>query len=223
MATRSLPPGAVHRRALFGALDADGWAWAGLKAFIWFILLIVLLGYIPDRAYYFTVGRTLEVDAPILLWSPINLCPAENNGLPCPAPVGAVVPWAGTQQLALPAARSNGAAAQLATHLLYIGGTDGTAPTATTYVSEVKDGTFSAWTDGPALPEARADAAYTVLSGAAYLIGGNGPDGKPTATTAALTTLLAELKPGQKVRVVVKHQNGTKTTLRATLGTYPGS
>jgi len=48
-------------------------------------------------------------------------------------------------------------------------------------------------------------------------------DGKPTATTAALTTLLAELKPGQKVRVVVKHQNGTKTTLRATLGTYPGS
>src|SRR4029077_20534516 len=106
MATKALPPGAVHRRALFGALDADGWIWAGLKAFIWFILLIVLLGYIPDRAYYFTVGRTVEIDAPILLWSPINLCPAENQGLPCPAPIGAVVPWAGgPQQLALPAGR----------------------------------------------------------------------------------------------------------------------
>jgi hypothetical protein len=189
MATRSLPPGAVHRRALFGALDADGWIWASLKAFIWFILLIVLLGYIPDRAYYFTVGRTVEIDAPILLWSPVNLCPAENHGLPCPAPVGAVVPWAGaSQQLALPAPRTNGAAAQVATHLLYIGGSDGKTPTATTSVSEVKDGIFGAWVDGPALPEARSDAAYTVLSGAAYLIGGNGPDGKPTDTVWTLPT-----------------------------------
>jgi len=189
MATKALPPGAVHRRALFGALDADGWVWASLKAFIWFILLIVLLGYIPDRAYYFTVGRTVEIDAPILLWSPINLCPAENHGLPCPAPIGAVVPWAGTpQQLALPAPRTNGAAAQLATHLLYIGGSDGKAPTATTYVAEVKDGNVGAWADGPALPEARADAGYTVLSGAAYLVGGNGPDGKPTDTVWTLPT-----------------------------------
>jgi hypothetical protein len=188
MATKALPPGAVHRRALFGALDADGWIWASLKAFIWFILLIVLLGYIPDRAYYFTVGRTVEIDAPILLWSPINLCPAENQGLPCPAPVGAVVPWAAPQQLALPAPRTNGAAAQIATHLLYIGGTDGKAPTTTTYVAEVKDGNVAAWGDGPALPEARADAGYTVLSGAAYLVGGNGPDGKPTDTVWTLPT-----------------------------------
>jgi hypothetical protein len=189
MATRSLPPGAVHRRALFGALDADGWVWASLKAFIWFILLIVLLGYIPDRAYYFTVGRTVEIDAPILLWSPINLCPAENVGLPCPAPVGAVVPWQGSpQQLALPAARTNGGAAQLATHLIYFGGTDGKTPSATTYVSEVKDGNFGAWAEGPALPEARADAASTVLSGAAYLIGGKGPDGNPTETVWMLPT-----------------------------------
>ena len=189
MAAKALPPGAVHRRALFGALDADGWIWASLKAFIWFILLIVLLGYIPDRAYYFTVGRTVEIDAPILLWSPINLCPAENNGLPCPAPIGAVVPWAAPKQLALPAPRTNGAAAQVATHLLYIGGTDGKAPTTTTYVAEVKDGNVAAWADGPALPEARADAGYTVLSGAAYLVGGNGPDGKPTDTVWTLPTV----------------------------------
>jgi len=48
-------------------------------------------------------------------------------------------------------------------------------------------------------------------------------DGKPTPTAAVLTTLLAELKPGRKVPVVVRHQNGTKTTLHLTLGTYPGS
>jgi putative serine protease PepD len=48
-------------------------------------------------------------------------------------------------------------------------------------------------------------------------------DGKPTPTTAVLTSLLAELKPGRKVPVVVKHQNGTKATLQLKLGTYPGS
>jgi putative serine protease PepD len=48
-------------------------------------------------------------------------------------------------------------------------------------------------------------------------------DGKPTPTTAVLTVLLAELKPGQNVPLAVKHQSGTKTTLQATLGTYPGS
>ncbi len=189
MATKALPPGAVHRRALFGSLDADGWTWAGLKAFVWFLLFIVLLGYVPDRAYYFTVGRTVEIDAPILLWSPVNLCPAENHGLPCPAPAGAVVPWTiAPQQLALPAFRTNGAAAQLATHLIYFGGTDGTTSSKSTYVAEVKDGVFGAWTAGPDLPEARSGAAATVLSGAAYLIGGNGPDGKPTDTVWTLPT-----------------------------------
>jgi putative serine protease PepD len=48
-------------------------------------------------------------------------------------------------------------------------------------------------------------------------------DGKPTPTTAALSTALAELKPDQNVPVVVQHQNGTKTTIQVTLGTYPGS
>jgi putative serine protease PepD len=48
-------------------------------------------------------------------------------------------------------------------------------------------------------------------------------DGAPTATTSALSAVLAELKPGQKVPVVVRHQNGDQTTLHVTLGTYPGS
>jgi putative serine protease PepD len=48
-------------------------------------------------------------------------------------------------------------------------------------------------------------------------------DGKPTSTTAALSAVLAELKPSQKVPVVVESQNGTKTTVQVTLGTLPGS
>jgi putative serine protease PepD len=48
-------------------------------------------------------------------------------------------------------------------------------------------------------------------------------DGTPTPTTGALSTVLAGLKPGQKVPVVVKHQSGTKTTLQVTVASYPGS
>jgi S1-C subfamily serine protease len=47
-------------------------------------------------------------------------------------------------------------------------------------------------------------------------------DGKPTSTTALLSAVLAELKPGRNVAVAVT-KNGTKTTLRLTLGTLPGS
>jgi len=48
-------------------------------------------------------------------------------------------------------------------------------------------------------------------------------DGAPTATTGELSAVLAELKPGQKVPIVVKHQNGANSTFHVTLGTYPGS
>ena len=90
--TQALQPGVPRRRrALFGLLDADGWGWAFVKAFFWFIVIIFLLGYIPDRAYYFTVNQTLDLG--ILAWSPVNLCPPTNKNLPCPPPFGAVVPW----------------------------------------------------------------------------------------------------------------------------------
>jgi hypothetical protein len=187
MATKSLPAGRTGRRAFFGAMDADGWSWAFVKAFAWFIVIIMVLGYIPDRAYYFTVNRTIDVG--IMFWSPINLCPAENGHLPCPAPVGAVVPWQPSpNELALPSARTGGSAAQLGSHLLYIGGSDGNAATSTTYAATASNGNFSAWSEGPALPEARSDAGLTTLSGAAYLVGGDGPDGKPTNTVWALPT-----------------------------------
>ena len=48
-------------------------------------------------------------------------------------------------------------------------------------------------------------------------------DRKPAPTTDVLSAVLATLKPGKTVPVVVRHQNGKKTTVQLTLGTYPGS
>ena len=48
-------------------------------------------------------------------------------------------------------------------------------------------------------------------------------DRKPAPTTDVLSAVLATLKPGKTVPVVVRHQNGKKTTVQVTLGTYPGS
>lgn len=179
---KALGPGpSIRRRALFGALDADGWGWAFIKAFAWFLIIIMALGYVPDRAYYFTVSRTIDLG--ILAWSPVNLCPAENRGLECPPPAGSIVPWAPSpDELALPAARADGAAIQLGTNLLYAGGTDGTSATTTTYRATIENGGFGRWADGPALPEPRANAGVAVLSGVAYLIGGEDAAGAPTDT-----------------------------------------
>jgi len=59
----ALGPGMIvpKKRALFGLLDADSWTWAGLKAFVWLVIIILLLGYIPDRAYYLTVNRAVDL------------------------------------------------------------------------------------------------------------------------------------------------------------------
>ena len=90
----------------------------------WFVLIIILLGYIPDRAYYFTVQRTVDIG--LLAWSPINLCPPSNESLPCPAPAGATLPWhPSPPELNLPAVRTDGAAAVVGPTFLYAGGSDG--------------------------------------------------------------------------------------------------
>ncbi len=189
MAQQALGAGSTvpRKRALFGALDADGWAWATVKAGAWLVIIIMLLGYIPDRAYYLTVNRTVELG--LLAWSPVNFCPAENETLPCPAPVGAVVPWhPSPAELALPAPRTDGAAVQIGTKFLYIGGSDGSAPQSTVYVAELSGtGNFGTWTQGPALPEARSDASVLLVSGSIYVFGGYGPDGAPTTTVFSLT------------------------------------
>ncbi len=189
MAQRALGPGMIvpRRRAMFGLLDADGWAWAGVKAFVWLVIIILLLGYIPDRAYYLTVNRT--VDLGVLAWSPVNLCPPGNESLPCPAPVGAVTPWhESPADLDLPAARTDGASTQLGTTILYIGGSDGTAAQSTVFQAKLSGiGNFDKWTEGPALPEPRSDASVVQVSGTVYVIGGLDADGAPTTTVFTLT------------------------------------
>lgn len=189
MAQQALTAGMTvpRKRAFFGLLDADGWGWATVKAFVWLVVIILLLGYIPDRAYYFTVNRTIDLG--VLAWSPVNLCPPENESLPCPAPVGAVVPWHPSPgNLELPAPRTNGAAAQVGTKLLYIGGSDGETAQSSVYVAEaVPVGNFDTWsTEAPALPAARSDAAVLAVSGVIYVIGGYDESGAPTDTVFSL-------------------------------------
>jgi putative serine protease PepD len=48
-------------------------------------------------------------------------------------------------------------------------------------------------------------------------------NGSPTPTTGDLSTVVSNLKPGQKVTVKVAHQDGTSVTLQLTIGTYPGT
>jgi Kelch motif. len=189
MAQQALGPGTAvpRRRALFGLLDADGWGWASAKAFAWLIIIIFILGYLPDRAYYLTVGRT--VDLGVLAWSPINLCPPSNETLPCPAPVGALVPWElSPQQLNLPQARTDGAVLQVGTQLFYIGGSDGKTATSSVSVAQtVETGNYDKWADGPALPEPRADASVVYIAGSIYVIGGRDASGAPTTTVFVLS------------------------------------
>jgi N-acetylneuraminic acid mutarotase len=188
MAQQALGAGMTlrRRRALFGLLDADGWGWASVKAFAWLVIIIFLLGYLPDRAYYLTVGRT--VDLGVLAWSPINLCPPSNETLPCPAPVGALVPWhPSPAELSLPSARTDGAVLQVGTRILYIGGSDGTTAQSNVFVARtVGSGNFDKWTDGPALPEPRADASVAYVAGSVYVLGGTDAEGAPTDTVFVL-------------------------------------
>jgi len=196
MAQRALHAGTTQTRgrALFGLLDASGWAWASLKAVFWFILLIFMLGYVPDRAYYFTVNKTIDLG--ILAFSPVNFCPPGNETLPCPPPPGAVVPWKPAPPLiSLPAPRTDGSLAQSGTSILFVGGSDGKAATDTTFVAktagvgnlDTKGGQEAAWAAGPKLPQPRSDASVVFAGGKIYAIGGLGADGKPTSTVYVLT------------------------------------
>jgi hypothetical protein len=187
VAQRALPAGTYRRRALFGLVDADGWAWAGLKAIFWFFLIIFLLGYVPDRAYYFTVFPTIDVGANVI--SPVNFCDSSNKSLPCPAPVGAVVPWErNPQELTLPQPRAGAAVAQSGTNMYLIGGETPDGPTDSVLVSQVTaTGNFGKWADAPKLPVPRSQAAIVTFSGVPYVIGGLNESGAPTDTVYAGT------------------------------------
>ena len=171
MAQQALPPGATRRRVAFGLLDADGWTWAGLKATFWFLFIIFMLGYIPNLAYFFTVSNTVEVGYNFA--SIVNLCPAENEDLPCPSPNGATLPWQPSpEQLALPTARSGSSVYQSGTNVYLIGGIAGGAATDEVLVTEVSEAAnLTPWRPGPTLPQPRADAAIGTYIGIPYVIG----------------------------------------------------
>ena len=194
---RALGPGAVApRRVLFGLLDADGWGWAGVRSVLWTLVIILMLGYIPDRAYYLTVSPTVELG--LNMASLVNICPAENEGLPCPAPAGALIPWKSATEADLPGDGVDGSLLQAGSHLYYIGGTSGAPRLATTSVSvaTIDAAGLSTWAASTPLPEARAHAAVAFFAGKAYVIGGASDTtpatasvyvGTPDATSGLIT------------------------------------
>ena len=107
-------------------------------------------GYLPDRAYYFTVQKTVDIG--LLAWSPVNFCPPENEGMPCPVPAGATLPWhTAPEEVRLPAGRTDGAGGVIGQTYIYAGGSDGDqAPSADVYISHaVGTGNLDAWSAGP--------------------------------------------------------------------------
>lgn len=182
MAQQALPEGATRRRAALGLLDADGWTWAGLKATFWFLFIIFMLAVVPNWAYYITTSNTIQVGYNFA--SIVNLCPADNEDLPCPAPTGAMKPWqASPPELAMPAARAGASVYQSGSTVYLLGGlVDGT-PSDEVLITEVStDGNLSPWTVGEPLPEPRSDASVGLFAGVPYLMGGFDAEGVPTDT-----------------------------------------
>jgi hypothetical protein len=192
MASQALGPGTtiVRRRAFFGLLDAGGWAWATLKAAFWFVIIIMLMAYIPDRALYATVQPTIEIGVPLQTFNknlnvtPVNLCPPAIETLPCPAPVGAVLPWQpNPPELGLPQARTDAAIVAAGLETLLVGGSDGAAAQDSVYATVIRaDGNIDGWTAGAPLPAPRAGAAAVFFAGSAFVIGGTDETGAPTDT-----------------------------------------
>ena len=48
-------------------------------------------------------------------------------------------------------------------------------------------------------------------------------NGQPTPDFATLSQVLANLQPGQKVKVGITHQDGSQSTVTVTLGSFPGT
>lgn len=182
MSQQALPQGATRRRAAFGLFDANGWTWAGLKATFWFLFIIFMLGVVPNWTYYITTSETITVGYNFA--SIVNLCPADNEDLPCPAPAGAMKPWqTSPPELALPAARSGSAVYQSGATVYLLGGAvDGTATDEVLETKISEDGNLSGWTAGPALPEPRSDMAVGMYGGVPFVMGGLDGEGKATAT-----------------------------------------
>lgn len=189
MAQRALPPGAVRRRTAFGLFDADGWTWATIKATFWFFTIIFLLGYLPDRLYYFTVSPTIDVGFNVI--SPVNLCDGRNSGLECPAPAGATVPWQeGDEGITLPQPRADAAAFNISENIYIAGGRDEQGISATVLGTVLEEDNLTGWSEAAQLPEPRADAAAVVSNGVPYILGGLDADGN--AATSVFRGIIEE-------------------------------
>jgi hypothetical protein len=146
-------------------------------------LIIFLLGYVPDRAYYFTVSPTLDVGFNAI--SPINLCPAERRGArSCPAPAAGWRdhPVGNQPDRARAAGGRSGAWCSAGSTLYLIGGetvAGATSSVLTTTVSD--DGNLAIWTQG-ARCGSRSHAAVLNLAGVPYVIGGLDASSQPTQT-----------------------------------------
>jgi hypothetical protein len=214
MAQLALPPGAVKKRAVFGLLDADGWTWATIKAAFWFVFIIFVLGYVPDRAYYFTVSPTIDLGFNAI--SPINLCPTGNQNIPCPAPAGTVIPWqVNPTELNLPQGRTAAGTFTSGNNLYLVGGATGGAATTSVLVTTVSNGNLAVWQDGPALPEPRSGAVVLTLSGVPYVIGGSDASGNPTSSvfegTVDQGSLTGWNQPGIDLPIPLTDASGVAT------------
>ncbi len=163
-------------------------AWATAKAFGWLVFIILILGYIPDRAYYLTVSRT--VDLGVLAWSPINLCPPENKTLPVPGarrgrgPVGRVAEGARPARAAHRRGRGPGRDAILLhrRHRRHDRPVDGLRR------QDGRDRQLRRVGRTVRRSPSRAtDAAVAFVAGSIYVLGGKDADGAPTTTVFVLT------------------------------------
>lgn len=175
----------ASRRAFFGLFDAAGWGWASFRAVLWTLLIILLLGYIPDRAYYIVTSPTMEIGLNAV--SLVNVCPGENKDLPCPAPAGALIPWESGAPVSLPGAGEGGSLLQVGTHLYYLGGRasgamDEYSNTANVSAAAIGPEGLSTWSAVAPLPAPRALSAAAYLAGTAYVIGGTSDTESATAT-----------------------------------------
>ena len=116
-----------------------------------------MLGYIPDRAYYFTVNKTIDLG--ILAWSPDQLLSAREQRVAAVPGAGRRASCRGTRrraEIALPAAadrrRGRPGRDDAPVHRR-IGRHEGAGDT-TSSRRPSGTGNFDKWADGPALPAA---------------------------------------------------------------------
>ena len=191
---QALGAGGTRKRVLFGLLDADGWTWASLKAAFWFVVIIMIIGYLPDRAYYFTVFSTIDLglnpQAPPPLRHADQLLPgrqpdpAVSRADRRPRCRGRSRPTRSRCRPAGPTGASSRSGRRSCTSAA------ATARRPRPTCSSRRSSTAARSTSGqpgPALPEPRADAATIFSGGSIYVIGGADADGKPTTTVWSLT------------------------------------